>query len=89
MRTSVFKIRKAYNAQDIKESISKIGTFHKMNKLVTTYDGKIVCETTISKKYFDFDFTKFTTEVLDEIEDYFTPEHYTLKITSGFQELHS
>lgn len=87
MRTSVFKIRRAYNADEIKESIGKIGTFHKMNKLVTTYDGRIVCETNISKKYFDFDFTKFTSEVLDEIEDYFTPEHYTLKISAGFQEL--
>ena len=67
MRTSVFKIRKAYNADEIKESISKIGTFHKLNKLVTTYDGRIVCDTTISKKYFDFDKSLLTPAAQDNL----------------------
>lgn len=87
MRTSVFKIRKSFNPTEIKESLSKVGTFKSGGKLVTTYDGKIICQTDISKKYFDFDFQKFSVEVLNEIDNYFTPEYYTLKISSGFQEL--
>jgi len=87
MRTSVFKIKSPYNKVEIKNSIGKIGTFKTGNTLITTYDGKKVCETDISDRYFDFDFSGFSFKVLNEIENYFKPEKYTLKITSGFQEL--
>jgi len=89
MRTSVFKIRKPFNKDEIRKSISKIGTFKTDNggSLVTTFNGRQICESQISDRYFDFDFNKFSIDVLDEIENYFTPETYTLKISSGFQEL--
>jgi hypothetical protein len=87
MRTSVFKIRRPYNSAEIKDSISRVGTIRKADSLITTYNGRVVCETDISKKYFDFDFSAFTTQVLDEIDNYFSPDYYSLKISRGFQEI--
>lgn len=72
---------------EIVEHLKKVDTYKTGDKLVTTYDGKKISQSPISKKYFDFDFPGFVIDLLDEIDKYFTPETYSLRINGGFQEI--
>lgn len=89
MRTSVLKVYREYDKDEIRNYLKPLRTERGLGtgKLFTLYNDKQINETKVSDRYYDFDFGTFTSAVLREIENYFVPLHYNLKINKGFQEL--
>jgi len=81
------KIEQAYNQSEIVETLNKLQLEQKGNNIFTRYDNKLISDSKVSKKYEFFDFSKFATNIVKEIENYFTPENYILRINKGQQEL--
>jgi len=77
-----------YNKSEILETIDKFGvTKNNLNVVTTTFGDKIVASESVSDKYYVFDFGKFTREIVENIENYFTPISYTILISKGYQEI--
>ena len=83
----VVAISKTFDSVKINEDLDKFENKVENGILTTTFDGREICRVEVSKIYYNFDFTNFTKSILGEIEKYFTPEMYSLKVASGVQEL--
>jgi len=81
------KIEKSYNQTAIVETLNKLEIEQKGNNIFTRFDNKLIADSTVSNKYEFFDFPNFATNIVKEIENYFTPENYILRINKGQQEL--
>jgi len=57
------------------------------NRIVTTFDGRHICSVEVSDVYYNFGFSKFCKKIVGEIENYFMPLAYRLKVKRGIQEL--
>lgn len=53
----------------------------------TSYEDKLLKETNVSNKYYTFDFPTFIGNIMPEVEEYFTPSNYLLRMVGGRQEL--
>lgn len=84
---NVVSIAKDFNIKEVYDVLNKFHNKIEDGNLKTFYDNREICNVEISKVYFNFDFVSFTKSLLLEIPNYFTPERYTLKATSGIQEL--
>lgn len=82
-----FGIEKEYNKEEIFSILDKIKITQEGNNVLTKYDGRLISNAIVSDIYEVFDFPNFAKEVISEIEKYFTPEKYKLRITKGTQEL--
>jgi len=82
-----FGIEKEYSKDEIFAVLDKLKISQEGLNVLTHYDGKLIANTQVSKIYEVFDFPTFAKEVVSEIEKYFTPEKYKLRITKGAQEL--
>jgi len=83
-----FNLSKKYNINEINETLDKFVNIQRNNKIITSFDGRELCRVEVSNKYYNFDFSAFCKKIVGEIENYFTPDAYLLKIRSGgFQEL--
>jgi len=76
----------AYNFDKINETLDKFENVERDNTIITSFDDRVICSVDISKKYYNFDFAKFCKSIVSEIDNYFTPDAYLLKIRSGIQE---
>jgi len=81
------QIAKPYVSDNIKNTLDSLKITQNGLNVLTHYDGRLIANSTVSDNYELFDFSNFAKNVLSEIENYFTPEEYILKITKGQQEL--
>ncbi len=80
-------VTKVFDSVKLNEDLDKFDNQIEDGFLVTRYDGREICRVEVSKIYYNFDFTNFSKSILSEIQKYFTPEVYRLKIASGEQEI--
>ena len=81
------KIEKKYNQSEIIDTLNMLELTQKGNNILTKFDNKMIANTLVSNKYELFDFPTFAGNIVNEIENYFTPESFILKVTKGQQEL--
>ena len=81
------KIERVYDKDNIFNTLDKLELSRTDNNIITKFDNRLISNTLVTNKYELFDFPNFAKEVVGEIENYFTPEKYTLRITQGQQEL--
>lgn len=81
------KIEKAYNQKEIIDTLKMLDLTQKDNNIITKFDNRLIANTTVSNKYQLFDFPSFAGDIVNEIENYFTPESFIFKVTKGQQEL--
>ena len=81
------KIEKVYDKENIFNTLDKLELSRTDNNIITKFDNRLISNTLVTNKYELFDFPTFAKEVVGEIENYFSPERYTLRITQGQQEL--
>lgn len=87
MRTKSEFVFEPYDRKNIFETIDKLDISQREKLIVTKFDNRTISASNVSDKYELFDFKPFTKSILGEIENYFMPDKYTLKITKGQQEL--
>lgn len=83
----VFAVTKMFDSIKVNEDLDKFENKVENGFLTTSYDGREVCKVEVSKIYYNFDFTTFSKSILAEIQKYFSPDKYSLKVASGVQEL--
>jgi len=76
-----------YNHTKVLEKINKLDVKQNGLTVTTTYDDKLLKETEVSNKYYTFNFPAFVGNILPEVENYFTPSNYLLRMVGGRQEL--
>ena len=81
------KIQKIYDKNTIFGTLDKLKLTQKENNILTHFDNRLIANTLVTKKYELFDFPTFAKDVVEQVENYFTPETYNLRITKGTQEL--
>jgi len=81
------KVEKKYNLNEIINMLNMLNITQHDNNILTKYDNQIISNTTISNKYKFFNFSDFAKTIVNNIENYFTPEKYILNISKGQQEL--
>jgi hypothetical protein len=84
---NTFAISKSFDSVKINEDLDKFENKIENGWLTTIYDGREICKVEVSKIYFNFDFTNFSKSILSEIQKYFNPDKYALKVASGVQEI--
>lgn len=84
---NVVAITKTFNLNEVNDVLNKFSNKIEDGWLKTIYDNREICKTEISKVYYNFDFVSFSKSLLSEIQNYFTPEEYSLKASSGIQEI--
>jgi len=82
-----FNLSNKYNRDKINEALDKFTNIQRNNKVITSFDGEELCSVQVSNKYYNFDFSSFCKKIIEEIENYFTPNAYLLRIRSAIQEL--
>lgn len=82
-----FNLSNKYDLIKINETLDKFVNIQKGGNVTTLYDGKELCSVEVSEKYYNFDFSDFCKKVVSEIENYFIPDAYLLRVRSGIQEL--
>ena len=81
------KIERVYDKENIFQTLDKLEISRTDNNILTKFDNRLISNALVTNKYELFDFSTFAKEVVGEIENYFSPEKYTLRITQGQQEL--
>lgn len=87
MARKSFGLDNIYNKEEIFNILDNLSIVKEGSNVITKYHGKLISNVVVSEQYEVFDFTNFAKDVIDEIENYFTPEKYKLRITQGQQEL--
>ena len=80
-------INMQYDKDAIFGTLDNLKLSRQDNNILTHYGDKLIANTTVTNKYELFDFPTFAKEVVGEVENYFQPETYNLRITKGTQEL--
>jgi len=81
------RIEKTYDKDAIFVTLDNLKLSRNNNNILTHYDDRLIANTIVTDKYELFDFPPFAKQVIAEIENYFSPEKYELRITKGQQEL--
>lgn len=76
-----------YDADAIVETLNKFENVQDGSQIITRYDGRLICRVDVSDVYYNFAFSDFCKKIVSEIENYFTPQAYRLKVKKGIQEL--
>lgn len=76
-----------YNPDKIIDTLNKFKNVQRENQIITTFDGKLICRVDVSDVYYNFGFSKFCMKIVGQIENYFTPIAYRLRVKRGVQEL--
>jgi len=82
-----FNFTKTYDKDNIFNTLNNLKIYQQGNYIITNYKGRPISETKVTNKYQIFDFSSFAKEIVGEVENYFTPETYKLRIRKGIQEL--
>lgn len=81
------KIEKEYNQEDIFNTLNNLELSRSGDNILTHFNNRLIANTIVTNKYELFDFPSFAKEMVSEVQNYFTPERYMLRITKGQQEL--
>ena len=76
-----------YNRNNLIDKINKLNVTQKGLTVHTSYDNKSIKTANVSEKYHTFDFPEFVKTIIPEVENYFTPSNYFLRIIGGRQEI--
>lgn len=76
-----------YNKKELIDRIEKISIERIGDSIVTSYYGRVVNTTIVSKRYEIFDIVKYLKDKIEAIEKNFTISKYKLIITKGVQSL--
>lgn len=76
-----------YDRTRVIDAINKLEVEQIGLMVETSYDNKVLKQTEVSNKYFTFDFPHFVSGIIPEVENYFTPSNYLLRMIGGRQEL--
>lgn len=82
-----FASAKPYDIKKIVDDLKQVEISQLGDSVITKYRGRIISETTVSDRYFTFDFSEFTSRLLNKIGSYVNPQRYHLTIAGGIQEL--
>lgn len=81
------KLSKEYDKDAIFETLDDLKITQSGNNIITKFQNRMISNVGVSDKYQLFNFPGFAKKVISEIENYFTPETYSLKIYQGRQEI--
>lgn len=84
---NAFGIDKEYNKEEIFEVLNNLKISQEGENVITKYQGRLISNVAVSKKYEVFNFSEFAKQVVSKIETYFKPRKYKLSIKGGRQEL--
>jgi hypothetical protein len=77
-----------YEASKIKEQLKQFEIHQEESgNLITKFQGRIINSSKVSHIYQPFDFSNFSMNIIEQVENYFQPEKYYLRIRKGIQEL--
>ena len=85
--SSVKRIENPFNKNDIFETLDMLQISQRGMQIQTHFGGNLISDTEVSGKYEIFNFPDFAKEVVGQVQNYFTPEKYQLRIAKGQQEL--
>ncbi|MFW6009089.1 MAG: DUF932 domain-containing protein, partial [archaeon] len=69
------------------ETLDNLEIVQDENNINTIFNDKLISTTNVSDKYQLFDFSSFAKQMVNQAENYFEPEKYSLRIRKGEQEL--
>jgi hypothetical protein len=81
------QIKRDYDKNAILDTLDLLKINQEGNNVLTHYNGRLISNEAVSNKYQVFNFSNFAKNVIDKIDDYFTPEKYSLTIAKGQQEI--
>lgn len=84
---SIRRVEDIYNKDMIFQTLDQLEISQRGDHILTRFEGNLIAESVVTDKYELFDFPIFAKSVIGEVENYFTPERYQLRITKGRQEL--
>lgn len=76
-----------YNRAKVIDAINKLEVEQAGLTVTTSYNDRVLKEAQVSDKYFTFDFPNFVGNIIPQVENYFTPSNYLLRMIGGRQEL--
>jgi len=76
-----------YNKEAIVGKLAKLDLAHSNNIVTTSYDARLMKTTSVSDKYFLFDFPQFVENMMPAIENYINPSNYKIHFSGGRQEI--
>jgi hypothetical protein len=83
-----FDLRRNYDKQSIFDTLDKLIIKKGMaNQVETYFDNRLISVSDVSDHYQIFDFSTFAKNMINEVENFFEPEKFTLRIRKGEQEL--
>jgi hypothetical protein len=83
-----FSISSDYSKNEIFNTLDKLEIRQENGNIINTYyDNNIISASDVSEKYQVFDFSEFARNMVEQVENYFDPEKYVLRIRKGEQEL--
>jgi len=81
------RIEKVYDKNTIFQTLDNLKISRNNNNILTHFNGELTSNTIVTDRYELFDFPTFAKEVIGEVENYFDPETYQMRISAGQQEL--
>jgi hypothetical protein len=89
-----FLLARDFNENEIISTLDKVSfseasdTTKTRGKVISTlYEGRVISTAPVSDIYYNFNFPGFSSSIVKKINNYFTPQRYSLKIHGGVQEL--
>jgi hypothetical protein len=82
-----FDFSKTYNKDDVFQTLNDINIYQQGDYIITKFQNRPISETKVTNKYQIFDFSSFSKSIIEQVENYFTPETYKLRVRQGVQEL--
>lgn len=80
-------MKDVFTSDKVKEELSNFKNIQNGGTLTTFYKDTQVCTVEVSDIYYNFDFSGFCKNILDEIVKYFVPEKFSISCKDGVQEI--
>lgn len=81
------RISEKYDRNKISQVLNKLEISQSGYTVSTKFDGDLIAQSKVTDVYDLFNFTSFAENIIKEIENYFIPKEYILRISKGQQEL--
>lgn len=83
----IISVSLPYNRTKVLDDLNKLEVEQTGLIVTTSYNNCVLKEAQVSDKYFAFDFPNFVGNLIPQVENYFTPSNYLLRMVGGRQEL--
>lgn len=81
------RIQSDYNKNEVFETLDRLELSQYGDQIITKFGGNLISTSTVTEKYELFDFPQFAKNIVKDIESYFVPEKYQMRLCKGQQEL--